>query len=115
MEKETIELANATPSNIGDFTNVIPHDTPRYSFFIFKHTHEGVDYAPLGIQFPWYSLNALADVFQSLSTPARLIARSRSACCTLLAVPVLFRPPRRSAASRLIRRLDFVLFVCEYF
>lgn len=47
MEKETIELANATPSNIGDFTVVIPHDTPRYSFFIFKHTYEGVDYAPL--------------------------------------------------------------------
>lgn len=35
-EKETIELANASSSAIGDFTKVIPDDAPRYSFFRFN-------------------------------------------------------------------------------
>lgn len=37
-ERETIELANATSSNVGDFTRVIPNDAPRYSFFLFKRS-----------------------------------------------------------------------------
>ncbi|TGZ85499.1 actin depolymerizing protein [Ascodesmis nigricans] len=45
--KETIELANATSSNVGDFTKVIPNDTPRYSFFVFKHTFAGVEQSPI--------------------------------------------------------------------
>lgn len=35
-EKETIELAGASSSAIGDFTKVIPDDAPRYSFFRFN-------------------------------------------------------------------------------
>ncbi|KAI5779688.1 hypothetical protein EDC01DRAFT_718885 [Geopyxis carbonaria] len=35
-ETETIVLANASSSAIGDFTRLIPDDAPRYSFFVFK-------------------------------------------------------------------------------
>lgn len=35
-EKETIELASASSSAIGDFTKVIPDNAPRYSFFRFN-------------------------------------------------------------------------------
>ncbi|CAZ82722.1 unnamed protein product [Tuber melanosporum] len=38
IEKERIELASASTAAIGDFTRVIPDDTPRYSFFIFNRT-----------------------------------------------------------------------------
>ncbi|KAG0643162.1 hypothetical protein HOY80DRAFT_1007579 [Tuber brumale] len=38
IEKERIELASASTAAIGDFTRVIPDDTPRYSFFLFNRT-----------------------------------------------------------------------------
>lgn len=47
MQKESIELASASSSVIGDFTKVISDDTPRYSFFVFKHTYEGVEESPI--------------------------------------------------------------------
>ncbi|KAL7270435.1 Twinfilin-1 [Rhizina undulata] len=46
-EKETIELAGASSSAVGDFTKVIPDDAPRYSFFVFHHDHEGNQESPL--------------------------------------------------------------------
>lgn len=36
IEKEQIELASASTAAVGDFTRVIPDDTPRYSFFLFN-------------------------------------------------------------------------------
>ena len=36
LERETIELANASTSAIRDFTRVISDDSPRFSFFVFK-------------------------------------------------------------------------------
>jgi len=47
IEKEVVELANASSSAIGDFTKVIADDSPRYSFFVFKHTYEGVEESPI--------------------------------------------------------------------
>ena len=35
-ERETIELASASSSAVGDFTKVISEDAPRFSFFVFN-------------------------------------------------------------------------------
>lgn len=68
MERESIELANASTSAIRDFTKVIADNSPRFSFFVFKRegpgtgrregrseltayvdTFEGLEEAPLGM------------------------------------------------------------------
>lgn len=46
-EKETIELANACSSAIRDFTRAIADDAPRFSFYVFKHTYDGVEQSPI--------------------------------------------------------------------
>ncbi|KAK9973563.1 hypothetical protein ABG768_024284 [Culter alburnus] len=40
-EKETIELVHTSPTDIRDLPCRIPLDTPRYHFFLYKHSHEG--------------------------------------------------------------------------
>ncbi|KAL6457893.1 hypothetical protein MHYP_G00331230 [Metynnis hypsauchen] len=40
-EKETIELVHTRPTETRDLPCRIPKDTPRYHFFLYKHTHEG--------------------------------------------------------------------------
>uniref|UniRef100_A0A671QR54 Twinfilin n=1 Tax=Sinocyclocheilus anshuiensis TaxID=1608454 RepID=A0A671QR54_9TELE len=40
-EKETIELVHTSPTEIRDLPCRIPLDTPRYHFFLYKHSHEG--------------------------------------------------------------------------
>ncbi|KAL7832893.1 hypothetical protein SRHO_G00299110 [Serrasalmus rhombeus] len=40
-EKETIELVHTRPTETRDMPCRIPKDTPRYHFFLYKHTHEG--------------------------------------------------------------------------
>uniref|UniRef100_A0A671QPG1 Twinfilin-2-like n=1 Tax=Sinocyclocheilus anshuiensis TaxID=1608454 RepID=A0A671QPG1_9TELE len=40
-EKETIELVHTSPTELRDLPCRIPLDTPRYHFFLFKHSHEG--------------------------------------------------------------------------
>lgn len=40
-EKETIDLVHTSPTDIRDLPRRIPTDTPRYHFFLYKHSHEG--------------------------------------------------------------------------
>ncbi|XP_059925022.1 twinfilin-2 isoform X1 [Gadus macrocephalus] len=41
VEKETIELVHANPTDTWDLPGRVPTDTPRYHFFLYKHSHEG--------------------------------------------------------------------------
>ncbi|XP_020339390.1 twinfilin-2 isoform X1 [Oncorhynchus kisutch] len=40
-EKETVELVHTNPTETRELPYRIPTDTPRYHFFIFKHSHQG--------------------------------------------------------------------------
>ncbi|KTG47443.1 hypothetical protein cypCar_00003335 [Cyprinus carpio] len=40
-EKERIDLVHTSPTEIRDLPCRIPLDTPRYHFFLYKHSHEG--------------------------------------------------------------------------
>ncbi|XP_024125050.1 twinfilin-2 isoform X2 [Oryzias melastigma] len=40
-EKETIELVHSNPTETRDLPRRVPKDTPRYHFFLYKHSHEG--------------------------------------------------------------------------
>ncbi|KAG9336057.1 hypothetical protein JZ751_003323 [Albula glossodonta] len=40
-ERETIELVHTNPTEVSDLPRRIPTDTPRYHFFVYKHSHEG--------------------------------------------------------------------------
>lgn len=40
-EKETIELVHSNPTETRDLPRRVPTDTPRYHFFLYKHSHEG--------------------------------------------------------------------------
>ncbi|XP_066553782.1 twinfilin-2 isoform X1 [Amia ocellicauda] len=40
-ERETIELVHTNPTEIGDLPGHVPTDTPRYHFFLYRHSHEG--------------------------------------------------------------------------
>ncbi|XP_069045714.1 twinfilin-2 isoform X2 [Lepisosteus oculatus] len=40
-ERETIELVHTNPTEIGELPRRIPKDTPRYHFFLYRHSHEG--------------------------------------------------------------------------
>uniref|UniRef100_A0A8C6P6A7 WD repeat domain 82 n=1 Tax=Nothobranchius furzeri TaxID=105023 RepID=A0A8C6P6A7_NOTFU len=41
VEKETIELVHSNPTETRDLPRRVPKDTPRYHFFLYKHSHEG--------------------------------------------------------------------------
>lgn len=41
VEKETIELVHTKPTETQELQYRIPTDSPRYHFFIFKHSHQG--------------------------------------------------------------------------
>ncbi|KAF3924920.1 Twinfilin-1 [Orbilia brochopaga] len=47
LQGETIELADDTASTAHDLIKVIPHDTPRYSFFNYSHKYAGVKENPI--------------------------------------------------------------------
>ncbi|KAG5274272.1 hypothetical protein AALO_G00134250 [Alosa alosa] len=40
-EKETIGLVHTNPTETHDLPHRVPTDTPRYHFFLYKHSHEG--------------------------------------------------------------------------
>ncbi|XP_036839180.1 twinfilin-2 isoform X1 [Oncorhynchus mykiss] len=40
-EKETIELVHSDPTETRELPCRVPTDTPRYHFFLYKHSHEG--------------------------------------------------------------------------
>ncbi|XP_072238254.1 twinfilin-2-like [Leuresthes tenuis] len=41
IEKETIELVHTKPTETHELPFRIPTDSPRYHFFVFKHSHQG--------------------------------------------------------------------------
>uniref|UniRef100_A0A3P8UKB4 Twinfilin actin-binding protein 2b n=1 Tax=Cynoglossus semilaevis TaxID=244447 RepID=A0A3P8UKB4_CYNSE len=41
VEKETIELVHTKPTETHELPFRIPKDSPRYHFFVFKHSHQG--------------------------------------------------------------------------
>lgn len=41
VAKETIELVHSNPTETCDLPRSVPKDTPRYHFFLYKHSHEG--------------------------------------------------------------------------
>uniref|UniRef100_A0A3P9C1X2 Twinfilin actin-binding protein 2b n=1 Tax=Maylandia zebra TaxID=106582 RepID=A0A3P9C1X2_9CICH len=41
VDRETIELVHTKPTEIHELPYRIPTDSPRYHFFIFKHSHQG--------------------------------------------------------------------------
>lgn len=41
VEKETIELVHTKPTETQELPCRIPKDSPRYHFFIFKHSYQG--------------------------------------------------------------------------
>lgn len=48
VAKETIELVHTKPTETHELPYRIPADTPRYHFFIFKHSHQGQRQEALG-------------------------------------------------------------------
>ncbi len=48
VEKETIELVHTKPTETQELPYRIPTDSPRYHFFIFKHSHQGQMQEALG-------------------------------------------------------------------
>lgn len=49
VEKETIELVHSNLTEIRDLPRRVPKDTPRYHFFLYKHSHEGDYLESVGI------------------------------------------------------------------
>ncbi|XP_041080869.1 twinfilin-2-like isoform X2 [Polyodon spathula] len=41
IERETVELVHTKATELGELPRRIPTDTPRYHFFLYKHSHEG--------------------------------------------------------------------------
>uniref|UniRef100_A0A8C5HK47 Twinfilin n=1 Tax=Gouania willdenowi TaxID=441366 RepID=A0A8C5HK47_GOUWI len=41
VEKEIIELVHCNPTETRELPRRVPTDTPRYHFFLYKHSHEG--------------------------------------------------------------------------
>lgn len=41
VQKETIELVHSNPTETHELPRRVPKDTPRYHFFLYKHSHEG--------------------------------------------------------------------------
>ncbi|KAL3058805.1 hypothetical protein OYC64_010867 [Pagothenia borchgrevinki] len=41
VQKETIELVHSNPTETRELPLRVPKDTPRYHFFLYKHSHEG--------------------------------------------------------------------------
>ncbi|TRY55068.1 hypothetical protein DNTS_020789 [Danionella cerebrum] len=79
-EKETIELVHTSPTDIRDLPRRVPQDTPRYHFFLYKHSHEG-DY--------------LESVGQSLSAPfimliSSVLMNAHLYSCPRLSLSVVF-------------------------
>ncbi|KAI5849053.1 hypothetical protein BZA05DRAFT_446135 [Tricharina praecox] len=80
MEKETIELAGASTSAIRDFTRVIADNAPRFSFFVFKHEHEGVEEAPLVFIYTCPADSKIKEKMLYASTRAAVVATVENEC-----------------------------------
>ncbi|XP_072308395.1 twinfilin-2-like isoform X1 [Eucyclogobius newberryi] len=47
VDKETIELVHTKPTETHELPYRIPSDSPRYHFFVFKHSHQGLQHEAL--------------------------------------------------------------------
>lgn len=56
VEKETIELVHTKPTETHELPFRIPKDSPRYHFFVFKHSHQGQQQEALGQYRVWCAL-----------------------------------------------------------
>lgn len=63
VEKEIIELVHSNPTEIVDLPRRVPKDTPRYHFFLYKHSHEGDYLESVGV---CVCLCSLSDAVTSL-------------------------------------------------
>ncbi|CCX06348.1 hypothetical protein FPQ18DRAFT_345702 [Pyronema domesticum] len=80
LEKEVIELAGASTSVIRDFTKVVTDDAPRYSFFVFKHTYEGEEQAPLIFIYTCPPASKLKEKMMYAACRAAVIATVENEC-----------------------------------
>src|SRR5438128_1316992 len=48
---ESIELASATQIDVGQLSESIPTDVPRFSFFAYKHNYNGEEFDSIGVKF----------------------------------------------------------------
>lgn len=48
IQNETIELVHSNPTETHELPRRVPKDTPRYHFFLYKHSHEGDDLESVG-------------------------------------------------------------------
>ncbi|KAF8248712.1 C-Teminal domain of Twinfilin-1 [Wilcoxina mikolae CBS 423.85] len=80
VEKETIELANASSSAIRDFTKVIADDSPRFSFFVFKHIYDGVEEAPLAFIYTCPPDSTIKEKMLYASCRAGVVATAENEC-----------------------------------
>lgn len=48
MQNETIELVHSNPTETHQLARRVPKDTPRYHFFLYKHSHDGDDLESVG-------------------------------------------------------------------
>lgn len=104
-EKETIELAGASSSAIGDFTKVIPDDAPRYSFFRFNRMFSLGGFFEVVVD-RWLQIpgKGLRSRRLCLYILAPLRARFVRKCSTLLAVLVSLQQLKMMPLSISIRR-----------
>lgn len=49
IQNETIELVHSNPTETHELPRRVPKDTPRYHFFLYKHSHEGLDLESIGM------------------------------------------------------------------
>jgi hypothetical protein len=43
IDKEKIELDEASKKEIDDLASSFPTDSPRFAFYVYQHTHDGQD------------------------------------------------------------------------
>lgn len=97
VEKETIELVHTKPTETQELPYRIPTDSPRYHFFIFKHSHQGQLQEALGqyshpsVESTLHELRRKSDLgivclkikVQSLSTHHHADGKLREVCILL--------------------------------
>lgn len=105
MEKETIELAGASTSAIRDFTHVIADDSPRFSFFVFKHEFEGVEEAPLVFIYTCPPDSKIKEKMLYASCRASVVAQVEQECGLRISRKLEATNPEEIGEAQLIEEL----------
>ena len=71
VQKETIELVHSNPTETRELPLRVPKDTPRYHFFLYKHSHEGDYLESVGMSLISWKSSAIHICF-NMYTQARL-------------------------------------------